>query len=319
MAADHQIPVLAVVGPTASGKTALAVKLAKALGGEVIGADSMQVYQGMEIATAAPTMAEREGVHHHLIGILQPEERFSVAAYVARAQACIAEIRARGSLPILAGGTGLYIDTLLDHIELIDAPASPETRAALYRRAEQEGAEVLWAQLGQIDPETGKQLHPANLGRVIRALELYETTGVTMSEQRERSRRGPSPYAPFYLGLDFRDRQRLYDRINRRVDQMVSDGLLEEAQRFLERDPDGTGAQAIGYKELKPYFFGEMALEEALENLKRATRRYAKRQLTWFRRNERVHWLCWEDYDTPGALYGEACRLVQESDWGRIR
>ena len=276
MAADHQIPVLAVVGPTASGKTALAVKLAKALGGEVIGADSMQVYQGMEIATAAPTMAEREGVHHHLIGILQPEERFSVAAYVARAQACIAEIRARGSLPILAGGTGLYI-------------------------------------------ETAKQLHPANLGRVIRALELYETTGVTMSEQRERSRRGPSPYAPFYLGLDFRDRQRLYDRINRRVDQMVSDGLLEEAQRFLERDPDGTGAQAIGYKELKPYFSGEMALEEALENLKRATRRYAKRQLTWFRRNERVHWLCWEDYDTPGALYGEACRLVQESDWGRIR
>ena len=140
-----------------------------------------------------------------------------------------------------------------------------------------------------------------------------------MSEQRERSRRGPSPYAPFYLGLDFRDRQHLYDRINRRVDQMVSDGLLEEAQRFLERDPDGTGAQAIGYKELKPYFSGEMALEEALENLKRATRRYAKRQLTWFRRNERVHWLCWEDYDTPGALYGEACRLVQESDWGRIR
>ena len=207
MAADHQIPVLAVVGPTASGKTALAVKLAKALGGEVIGADSMQVYQAWKL----PRSANHGGagsVHHHLIGILQPEERFSVAAYVARAQACIAEIRARGSLPILAGGTGLYIDTLLDHIELIDAPASPETRAALYRRAEQEGAEALWAQLEQIDPETAKQLHPANLGRVIRALELYETTGVTMSEQRERSRRGPSPYAPFYLGLDFRDRQR---------------------------------------------------------------------------------------------------------------
>ena len=222
MAADHQIPVLAVVGPTASGKTALAVQLAKTFGGEVIGADSMQVYQGMEIATAAPTLAEREGVPHHLIGFLQPEERFSVAAYVARAQACIAEIRARGSLPILAGGTGLYVDTLLDHIELIDAPANPEARAALYHRAEREGAEALWAELERIDPETAKQLHPANLGRVVRALELYETAGVTMTQQRERSRQNPSPYAAFYLGLDFRDRQRLYDRINRRVDQMAS-------------------------------------------------------------------------------------------------
>ena len=319
MAADHQIPVLAVVGPTASGKTALAVQLAKTFGGEVSGADAMQVYQGMESATAAPTLAEREGVPHHLIGFLQPEERFSVAAYVARAEACIAELNARGRLPILAGGTGLYVDTLLDHIELIDAPANPEARAALYHRAEREGAEALWAELERIDPETAKQLHPANLGRVVRALELYETAGVTMTQQRERSRQNPSPYAAFYLGLDFRDRQRLYDRINRRVDQMASDGLLEEARRFFERDPDGTGAQAIGYKELRPYFAGEMALEEALENLKRATRRYAKRQLTWFRRNGRIHWLFWEDYDTPVALCEEACRLVQESDWGQIR
>lgn len=318
MAADNQIPVLAVVGPTASGKTALAVKLAKEFGGEVVGADSMQIYRGMEIATAAPTQAEQDGVPHHLIGILQPEERFSVAAYTARAGACIAELHARRKLPVLAGGTGLYIDTLLDHIEFVDVPANPEIRSALYRRAEQVGEKVLWEELRRIDPQTAEGLHPANLGRIVRALELYATSGVTMSEQRKRSKQNPSPYDPFYLGLDFRDRQRLYDRIDRRVDQMVADGLLEEARRFLDRDPDGTGAQAIGYKELRPYFSGEMALEEALSNLKRATRRYAKRQLTWFRRNTRIHWLFWEDYGTPDALCGEACRLIRESDWGQI-
>lgn len=318
MAADNQIPVLAVVGPTASGKTALAVKLAKEFGGEVVGADSMQIYRGMEIATAAPTQAERDGVPHHLIGILQPEERFSVAAYTARAGACIAELHARGKLPVLAGGTGLYIDTLLNHIEFVDAPANPEIRSALYRRAEQVGEKVLWEELNRIDPQTAEGLHPANLGRIVRALELYATSGVTMSEQRKRSKQNPSPYDPFYLGLDFRDRQRLYDRIDRRVDQMVADGLLEEARRFLDRNPDGTGAQAIGYKEFRSYFSGEMALEEALSNLKRATRRYAKRQLTWFRRNTRIHWLFWEDYGTPDALCGEACRLIRESDWGQI-
>lgn len=318
MAADKKIPVLAVVGPTASGKTMLAVALAKEFGGEVVSADSMQIYAGMEIATAAPTKEEMGGVAHYLIGVVQPEERFSVAAFTARAEQCIADIRSRGKLPVLAGGTGLYIDTLLDHIELVDAPTNPEIRSALYRRAEQEGAKALWEELNRIDPRTADGLHPANLGRIVRALELYETSGVTMSEQRKRSRRNPSPYDPFYLGLDFRDRQHLYDRIDRRVDQMVADGLLDEARSFLDRDPDGTGAQAIGYKELRPYFAGEMALEEALSNLKRATRRYAKRQLTWFRRNARIHWLFWEDYGTPDALCGEAYRLVRESDWGQM-
>lgn len=318
MAADKKIPVLAVVGPTASGKTMLAVALAKEFGGEVVSADSMQIYAGMEIATAAPTREEMGGVAHYLIGVVQPEERFSVAAFTVRAEQCIADIRSRGKLPVLAGGTGLYIDTLLDHIELVDAPANPEIRSALYRRAEQEGAKALWEELNRIDPGTAEGLHPANLGRIVRALELYETSGVTMSEQRKRSRLNPSPYDPFYLGLDFRDRQHLYDRIDRRVDQMVADGLLDEARSFLDRDPDGTGAQAIGYKELRPYFAGEMALEEALSNLKRATRRYAKRQLTWFRRNTRIHWLFWEDYGTPDALCGEAYRLVRESDWGQM-
>lgn len=317
MAAEKKIPVLAVVGPTASGKTALAVALAKAFGGEVVGADSMQIYRGMEIATAAPTEAERGGVAHHLIGIAEPEERFSVAAFTTLAAACIAELRARGRLPVLAGGTGLYIDALLDHIEFIDAPADPAIRAALYRRAEREGAQALLEELGRIDPQAARSLHPGNLGRIVRALELFETSGITISEQRRRSRQNPSPYSPFYLGLDFRDRQHLYDRIDRRVDQMAANGLLEEARRFLLRDPDGTGAQAIGYKELRPYFAGEITLEEALANLKRATRRYAKRQLTWFRRNERIHWLFWEDYGTPAALCGEAARLVRESDWGQ--
>lgn len=318
MTAEKKIPVLAVVGPTASGKTALAVALAREFGGEAVGADSMQIYRGMEIATAAPTQAEMGGVAHHLIGIAQPEERFSVAAYAARAGACIAEIHARGKLPVLVGGTGLYVDALLDHIEFVDAPADPALRAALYRRAEREGARALWEELGRVDPQAAQRLHPANLGRIVRALELFQSTGVTISEQRRRSRLRPSPYQPFYVGLDFRERQRLYDRIDRRVDQMVADGLLEEARRFLLRNPDGTGAQAIGYKELRPYFSGEMALEEALSNLKRATRRYAKRQLTWFRRNERIHWLFWEDYDNaPAALCGEAFRLVRESDWGQ--
>lgn len=317
MATEKKIPVLAVVGPTASGKTALAVALAKEFGGEIVSADSMQIYRGMEIATAAPTGEEMAGVPHHLVGIAQPEERFSVAAFTALAATCIAELHARGRLPVLAGGTGLYIDALLDHITFIDAPANPVIRAALFRRAEQEGAQSLLEELGRIDPQAAQSLHPGNLGRIVRALELFQATGVTITEQRRQSRRNPSPYSPFYLGLDFRDRQHLYDRIDRRVDWMAENGLPEEARRFLLRDPDGTGAQAIGYKELKPYFSGEMTLEDALGNLKRATRRYAKRQLTWFRRNERIHWLFWEDYGTPAALCGEAARLVRASDWGQ--
>lgn len=316
-AEERKIPVLAVVGPTASGKTALAVQLAHVFGGEVVGADSMQIYQGMEIATAAPSEQEREGVPHHLIGFARPEERFSVASYTALARRCIGEIWARGRLPVVAGGTGLYIDALLEHIEFSGAPADPAVQAALYRRAEKEGAQSLWQELSRIDPDSAASLHPGNLGRIVRALELFETSGLTMSEQRRRSRQTPSPYCPFYLGLDFHDRQLLYDRIDRRVSQMAENGLLEEARRFLSLDPKGTGAQAIGYKELKPYFAGELTLEQALDNLRRATRRYAKRQLTWFRRNKQIHWIFWEDYETPSALFGEACRLVRESDWGQ--
>lgn len=301
----EKIPVLAVAGPTASGKTALAVALAKELDGEVVSADSMQVYGEMQIGTARPLEEEMEGVPHHMLGFLPPTESFSVADYVERAAACIREIHARGKLPIVAGGTGLYIRSLLRGIRFSQMPEDEALRRELEAQSEQDPV-ALWETLRELDPEAAAAIHPNNRKRVIRAVEVCRVTGVPFSVQSKQAAEGDSPYRYALVCLGFHDRQKLYDRINRRVDVMMEQGLLKEAEGFLKSHPGGTAVQAIGYKELAPYFRKECPLETAVENIRRETRRYAKRQLTWFRREEEAHWLY---VDEPGGL----TRLVEQA------
>lgn len=305
-----KIPVVAVVGPTASGKTKLGVDIALKFNGEVVSADSMQIYLGMSIATAKPTLEEMRGIPHHLIDFLPPEQGYSVARYVEDAKASIADITARGKLPVLVGGTGLYVDALLGGIRFAEEPGTPEIRAQLYDQATQVGNEAMHAMLAQIDPEYAKGLHPNNLGRVLRAIELYRTTGKTMSEQLKSSREKPSDYVPIMLGLSFSDRAQLYERIDRRVDMMLQQGLLEEVRAFYETHNPRTAAQAIGCKEFLGYLSGEKTLEECTEDLKRETRRYAKRQLTWFKRNTRISWLNHNAFDSYQALLDKACCII---------
>ena len=287
----EQIPVVAVVGPTASGKSRLAVELAKWLNSEVVSADSMQIYQEMTIGTAKITPEEMEGVPHHMIDFLPVTSPFSVADYVSMAKTCLQEIHNRGKVPVLAGGTGLYVRSLLQNLDFSEGDHDLSLREELTELANREGVEPLMEELRRIDPESAERIEPNNLPRVIRAIELYRTTGKTMTQHLADSRRNPSPYQVCMIGLNYQDRSVLYDRINRRVDEMMAQGLLEEARTLLQGEGGKTALQAIGYKELKPYFDGERSLEESVAFMKQATRRYAKRQLTWFRREEKIHWL----------------------------
>lgn len=293
---QEKIPLLAVVGPTASGKSRLAAELALKYSGEVVSADSMQIYREMDIGTAKVTPEETLGVPHHLIDFADPSQTFSVADYVRLAGACIREIHGRGKLPVLAGGTGLYVRTLLRGTKLSEGEEDPVLREELRRKAEREGGETLLEELRGFDPQSADRIHPNNIPRLIRAIEIYRTTGRTMTQQIEDSQKEPAPYRSLMLGLTFSDRSKLYERINQRVDLMFEAGLLEEAERIL-RIPEekSTAMQAIGYKELAPYFAGKISLEEAKENIKRETRRYAKRQLTWFRRDSEIFWIAVDD------------------------
>ncbi|MBR0414190.1 MAG: tRNA (adenosine(37)-N6)-dimethylallyltransferase MiaA [Clostridia bacterium] len=309
---DNKIKILAVVGPTASGKSALAVELAKLYGGEVISCDSMQIYKYLNIATAKPTAEEMQGIEHHLIDFLEPTESFSVADYVPLALQKAKEISARGNLPIVCGGTGLYFSSLIDGIQFSAAGSDPAYREALEQRAQQEGAEVLLEELAQFDPEAAAKLHPNNLKRIIRAMEHYHLTGETITAQNAQSRSKASPFEPLVFGIAFRDRQNLYDRIDLRVEQMLEAGLLEEAEAYFALGDVGTASAAIGYKELKPYFDGELPLQEAVENLKKETRHYAKRQMTWFKRDTRIHWLYTDDPQLPPLV--QQARDVMEKE-----
>ena len=311
-----KIPIAAVVGPTATGKSRLAVELALRFGGEVVSADSMQIYKGMEIGTAQPDDSERRGVAHHFIGIMDPDQPFSVADYLKLVSQCIEEIHGRGKLPIVAGGTGLYISSLLGNIRFSPEGKDAELRAKLNRRAgEKDGKEALLEELRSFDPQSAERIHPNNLGRVIRAIEIYRTTGVTMTEQIRRSKEAPSQYDSCVIGLDYRDRNKLYDAVNRRVDKMMEQGLPEEAKRILGRKNAPTALQAIGYKEFAPYFSGECGLMEAAERVKLVTRRYAKRQLTWFRHMENVHWIMVDDSSDFSFVCGKAARILAEKGW----
>ncbi len=287
---NEKIKLLAVVGPTASGKTALAVELAKKFNGEVVSCDSMQIYKGMEVATAAPTEEEQSDVKHYMVGCVDPTEQFSVSRYCEMAHHCIEDICIKGKLPILCGGTGLYFSSLVDDLEFVDAPSDEKLRSKLYERAEKEGGERLLCELGQIDPETAERLHPNNISRIVRALEIYMVSGITLSEQNKRSRNKESRYDMLAFGINYANREDLYRRIDKRVDIMLQKGLIAEA-RMAYNINGKTSVQAIGHKELWKYFEGEQSFDEAVDLLKRQTRRYAKRQLTWFRRDDRIIWL----------------------------
>lgn len=284
-------PILVIVGPTASGKTSLAIELAKIYNGEVISADSMQIYRGMDIATAKPTTHEMQGIPHHLISILDSEKSFSVADYVNLAKVKIDEVACRGKLPIIAGGTGLYISSLIDNIMFDDTSSNSAIRERLFNEAKAFGNKFLLDKLILVDPETASTLHENNLNRIVRALEMYEETGIRLSEHKVNSRLEESPYNSCVIGINYEDREKLYDRINRRVDIMVENGLVEEAREIFENFRLKTAHQAIGYKELIPYFEGNATFENCIETIKQQTRRYAKRQLTWFRRDSRINWI----------------------------
>lgn len=277
--------IICVVGATASGKTDLAVKLAKAVDGEIISADSMQVYKNMPIATAVATKEEQDGVVHHLVEFLDADQTFSVADFVERAKVLIDEITARGRVPIVAGGTGLFVDSLVKNISFSEVGSNAEIRNELAEKSNDE----LYERLLKLDANAAEDIHPNNRKRVIRALELC-MSGTSKTEQNENSMLIDSPYDALYIGIGYKDRQKLYDRINKRVDLMLEAGLENEARQMLGKQ-GLTARQAIGHKELQPYIDGKITLDEATENLKRETRRYAKRQLTWFRRNENINWL----------------------------
>ena len=293
----RSIPLLVIAGPTATGKTALAIDLALSLNGEVVSADSMQVYKGMDIATAKPSIKEMRGVPHHLLDFVRPDERFSVARYAPLAHAAIQDIYTRGKLPILCGGTGLYIQAVTENLQLTEGNFTQDHTGT-------------WEELQAIDPAAAAKIHPNDQKRISRALALYRCAGVTLTEQNLRSRRTPSPYEARMIFLNARERQHLYDRIGRRVEQMLASGLPAEAKARRQEARD-TAAQAIGHKEMEPYFLGQCTLEEAVENLKRETRRYAKRQLSWFRRtarewNERIPGSCMELFMEDDDLQEQA-------------
>ncbi len=308
-----KIKLLAIVGPTASGKTALSVKLAKALDGEIISADSMQLYKGMDIATAKPTLEERDGIPHHLMDFLDPSESYSVAQFVDKAKAVALDITKRGKLPVLAGGTGLYVDSLIDGISFSEGDTDLEYRNSLLKELDEKGLDFILSKLKEVDREAYEVLAPQkNPKRIIRALEVFHTTGITFTEQNRISREKPSDFDATIIGLNFNDREKLYDRINLRVDLMMREGLLTEAEEYFKMDLSITSSQAIGYKELKPYFDGVKTLEECVETLKQSTRRYAKRQLTWFRRNESIKWFYPDTYENSDELFFDVLKYLNE-------
>ena len=304
---------ICICGPTASGKTALSVALAKQLHTEIISADSMQIYRGMNIGTAKPTAEERQGVPHHLLDICAPGEAFSVARYVELADAAAQDVLSRGMIPIVAGGTGLYMDALIECSTFSGDETDLSVREKYQRMAAEQGNEAVHACLAKVDPEGAERLHPNNLKRVIRALEVYEQTGMTIDAFNRLHKRPAPKYAALKIGICPAERQTLYDRIDRRVDQMLADGLLEETKRLLDSGAlAGTAAQAIGYKELLGYLQGDAPLADCVALLKQRSRNYAKRQLTWLKRDDNIHWIYYNNGEELPAILQEATEYLQK-------
>ena len=303
---------ICICGPTASGKTALSVALAQQLHTEIISADSMQIYRGMDIGTAKPTEAERFGVPHHLLDICDPGEPFSVARYVELADAAAQDILRRGMIPVVAGGTGLYMDALIECSTFTGDETDLSIREKYQRMAAEQGNIAVHECLRRVDPEGAARLHPNNLKRVIRALEVYEQTGMTLDAFNRLHKRPAPKYQAIKIGVCPAERQVLYERIDKRVDQMLADGLLDETRRLLERGAlAGTAAQAIGYKELLGFLQGEQPLEECVALLKQRSRNYAKRQLTWLKRDDNIHWIYYNRGEELPLVLQEATKYLQ--------
>ena len=298
-----------IVGPTASGKTRLSVELALAMGAEIVSFDSMQLYRRMDLGTAKPTVQERRGVPHHMLDVLEPDEPCSVSRYVELADACVQDILSRGRPVVLVGGTGLYIDALIAGRTFAPYPQTGR-REELTRIADEQGIEVLLDRLREVDPESAARLHPSNRKRIIRALEVWLETGKTITRHNLETQAQPPKYTPVWLGLNFPDRAQLYARIDLRARQMFDGGLAAEVQALLDSGvPDtATAMQAIGYKEVVRALRGECSMDDALAEVQQSSRRYAKRQLTWFRRNAAVRWL---DASVPfSELFSAAWREI---------
>ena len=305
--------IVAVVGPTASGKTALAVELALRFGGEVVSADSMQIYRKLNIGTAKPTAEEMRGVPHHMLDVADPGESYSVSRYEQEAAACVEDILSRGRLPILCGGTGLYMDALIRGGGFLESGVDSGLRARLESEWEEAGAEAMLARLAAFDPHSAARLHLHDKKRIIRAMEVYLQTGITITEHNARTGALPPRYDAVMIGLRTEPRQLLYDRINRRVTKMLEMGLEQEARQLLENgDLVGTAAQAIGYKEMLAYFRGEATLAEAADLIRQKSRNYAKRQLTWFQRDGRVHWITYNQPEAAEEVFRVATNFLQE-------
>lgn len=289
--------ILVVTGPTATGKTAAGVLLAEQYGGEVVSADSMQVYRGMNIGTAKATEAEMRDIPHHMLDVASPAENYSVARYVREADVCVRDILSRGKLPVVVGGTGLYIDSLVLGRDFGGDETDAALRCKLSEKYDRLGGQSLLEELARVDPERARRLHPADKKRIVRALEVWYATGQTITRHDEETRKRPPRYDAAQIALGFADRAALYARIDRRVDRMVADGLFEEVRALLNAGVPAacTAMQAIGYKESAAALRGDMAVEEAVETIKRESRRYAKRQLTWLRAKKNLHWFLWGD------------------------
>ena len=305
--------ILTIVGPTASGKTRLAVELARRFNGEVVSCDSMQIYRTMDIGTAKPTAEEMQGIPHHMLDVADPEENYSAARYVEQASACVDDILARGKLPIVAGGTGLYRDALLAGRSF--AAFSGKFRGTLEQRAANGELPALYQELQQIDPARAEKLHPADEKRIIRALEVWYETGKTITQHDEESKLQPPRYESVSIGLSFVDRADMWERIDRRVDEMMAAGLVEEVRSLLERGvpPTCTAMQAIGYKEMASALLEGRPPEEGAEEIKLRSRQYAKRQLTWFRRDPAIHWFRWEKTPVFESALAFSTQILEDS------
>ena len=311
-------PIICVVGPTASGKTKLSIELAKQYNGEILSCDSMQIYRGMTIGTAKPTAEEMEGIPHHMIDVADPGEAFSVGRYVEMADPILQDILSRGKTCVIVGGTGLYVDSLIAGRSFMPYPETGK-RQALEAIVEAQGIGVVLNLLWTVDPDSAERLHPSDQRRIIRAAEVYLETGKTITQHNRETQAIPPKYQPLWLGLDFTDRAELYARIDKRVDLMMEQGLIEEIQGLLAAGtpPTATSLQAIGYKEPMAALRGEITMAEAVDKIKQESRRYAKRQLTWFRRNKDIHWICnkepvlfeavWEQVEVIIDNCGVAC------------
>ena len=285
-----------IVGPTACGKTTLGIYLAKKYNGEIVSMDSMQIYRGMTIGTAAPSIEEMEGIPHHMVGVAGPEENWSVARFAGAAGACVEDILGRGKLPILVGGSGLYMDAVVTGRTFASGSAGGAVRMALQEQLRSGGIQPLLEELRAVDPDAAARLHPSDEKRILRALEVYRETGKTITQHNRETQALPNRYDPLYIGLAFQDREDMKRRIDQRVDQMLAAGLADEVRALLAAGVprDATALQAIGYKEMLAAVDGTGSLDEAAEEVKLRSRQYAKRQLTWLRRNPDIQWVYWE-------------------------